>query len=612
MKLRHIPALLAPLLLSLPSHAKLDAQSAAQTLTEVTQALKQTLVNKGLTPLNEQAGFTIKRRWTDELGKTHTHFSQTINGIPVYGTDVITHANAPENGVLRFNAAANIYGVSGQPAIAADTDARQSRQSLRSTSFDLKHVLANAALIGDIASKPALAYVYLPESGDTKLAWKVDVKYNSDNGFEHDIVFFDASNGAELTRHPQVHRARDVRVYDMENNAYSSSFSPGTFLCDSWVGNRCDSGSSGERAYDGVSAVYNYYKNVHGRDGLDNRGIRTVASVHTGNSWNNAAWYNNQLFFGDGDGYSFRDLTYSFDVIAHEYTHGVIRNTADLIANGESGALNEAMADIFGVSAEAWHRSPIIPKLNWLIGEDTYTPNTTGDALRYMNNPTKDGKSRDWYPNLYTGSGGNHWNSGIANLAFALLVDGGSHPRGLSTEMVPAIGFDKAQKIFYRALTTYFTQATTFAQAREATISAAQALYPWSVGTKKAVEMAWCIVGVGECPNPLDTIALRSRSSHFNDWVQCRGSFAIWPPQEAAQYYIISFAESLSAPISQWRQIYKGSGIYNTYSGVNIIERRLLNDGYFGIQACDSNSCGVLSKSETPLIANHQGCAYRE
>jgi vibriolysin len=192
MKLRYIPALLAPLLFSQTSFASTKAPTTPQTLTEATQALKQTLISKGSPHINEQAGFTINRRWTDELGKTHTHFNQTINGIPVYGTDVITHADAPVNGVLRFNAAANIYAVSGQPAIAADVDARQSRQSLRSTSFDLKHVLANAALIGDIASKPALAYVYLPQSSDTKLAWKVDVKYDSANGFEHDIVFFDA------------------------------------------------------------------------------------------------------------------------------------------------------------------------------------------------------------------------------------------------------------------------------------------------------------------------------------------------------------------------------------------------------------------------------------
>ncbi|NQZ07519.1 MAG: M4 family metallopeptidase [Algicola sp.] len=606
MKLRYIPALLAPLLLSLPSHAKLDAQSAAQTLTEVTQALKQTLVSKGSPHLNDQAAFTIKRRWTDELGKTHTHFKQTINGIPVYGTDVITHANAPENGVLRFNDAANIYKVSGQPAIAADVDARQSVQSLRSTSFDLKHVLANAALIGDIASKPALAYVYLPESGDTKLAWKVDVKYNSDNGFEHDIVFFDASSGAELTRHPQVNRVRDVRVYDMKNNAFNSSSAPGTQLCTSWVGDRCDSGSSGERAFNGATAVYDYYKNVHGRRGINNYDMRTVVSVHTGNSWNNAVWYNNQLFFGDGDGYNYRDLTYSFDVIAHEFTHGVIRNTADLISNGESGALNEAMADILGVSADAWHRGSSSP--DWLVGADSYTPNIAGDALRYMDDPTKDGYSRDWYPNLYTGSGGNHWNSGIANLAFALLIHGGFHPRAMATGYVPSIGLEKAQKIFYRALTTYFTQSTTFAQARAATLAATKNLYSGSTDVYQAVEMAWCVVGVGPCPIQMNSLNLRSYTAPTNAWLTCRGSFTAWIPFEQDNFYIVRYSNTLAAPDNQWREVYRGEGTYRSYSSTRSMEVRLLNDGYFGMQACNDSGCGVLYKSETLLKANLHYC----
>jgi hypothetical protein len=341
----------------------------AQTLTEATQALKQTLVSKGLTHLNEQAGFTINGCWTDELGKTHTHFNQTINGIPVYGTDVITHADAPVNGVLRFNAAANIYAVSGQPAIAADVDARQSRQSLRSTSFDLKHVLANAALIGDIASKPALAYVYLPESGDTKLSWKVDVKYDSDNGFEHDIVFFDAPTGAELTRHPQVNYFKSVEVYDMKNQPFNSSYAPGDFLCSDWFGNSCDSGS--------------------------------------------------------------------------------------------------------------------------------------------------------------------------------------------------------------------------------------------------AVEMAWCVVGVGPCPNPLDSLNVSSITAPYNYWVQCRGSLAIWKAVEQAEYYEVFFTSNLSTATSQWRKIYEGQGLYYTYSGKNMREFRLLNDGFFGIRACNSTGCGVLNKSTTPLIANHAGCPYR-
>ena len=92
-----------------------------------------------------------------------------------------------------------------------------------------------------------------------------------------------------------------------------------------------------------------------------------------------------------------------------------------------------------------------------------------------------------------------HGNSGIANLAYVLLVDGGTHPRNKSTAVVPSIGMAKAEKIFYRALVTYMNQNTDFAGARTATAQAAQDLY--GTTEKTAVETAWCAVGVGTCPD---------------------------------------------------------------------------------------------------------------
>ena len=82
-----------------------------------------------------------------------------------------------------------------------------------------------------------------------------------------------------------------------------------------------------------------------------------------------------------------------------------------------TGALNEAMSDIFGMLVDRSVGASL--DAIWKIGEDTYTPNTSGDALRYMNDPAKSGEDYDFYPTRYTGEldhGGVHANSGIANL----------------------------------------------------------------------------------------------------------------------------------------------------------------------------------------------------
>jgi hypothetical protein len=129
----------------------------------------------------------------------------------------------------------------------------------------------------------------------------------------------------------------------------------------------------------------------------------------------------------------------------------------------------------------------------WKLGEDIYTPNTVGDALRYMYDPALGG-DYDWYPTRYIGyddNGGVHSNSGIANLAFYLLVMGGQHPRYKSPDVnVTGIGYDDAAKIFYHANADCLTAAASFEEARYCTANALGGNYSINV------HAAWDAVGV--------------------------------------------------------------------------------------------------------------------
>ena len=58
------------------------------------------------------------------------------------------------------------------------------------------------------------------------------------------------------------------------------------------------------------------------------------------------------MIYGDGDGVTFIPLSQDADVVAHELTHGVTDNESDLIYSYESGALNEALSDIFGAGVD--------------------------------------------------------------------------------------------------------------------------------------------------------------------------------------------------------------------------------------------------------------------
>jgi len=172
------------------------------------------------------------------------------------------------------------------------------------------------------------------------------------------------------------------------------------------------------------------------------------------------------------------------------------------VYQNESGALNEAMSDIMAAVCEAW-KDKGVSAATWQVGEEIWTPNTPGDALRYMDSPTKDGQSPDYYPERYTGTqdnGGVHLNSGLANLSFYLVAAGGKHPRGKTATTVPGIGIDKAGAIYQRALTTKFTANTSMAQARTLLEQAAQELYPGSCA-RASVALAWATIGVGAAPS---------------------------------------------------------------------------------------------------------------
>jgi hypothetical protein len=155
-------------------------------------------------------------------------------------------------------------------------------------------------------------------------------------------------------------------------------------------------------------------------------------------------------------------------------------------------ALDEAMSDIFGalVDRETGATGDDI----WFMGEDVLTPGIPGDAVRNMKNPRQASSyDRDFYPERYQGflgRGGVHWNSGIANLAFYLLVEGGSHPARKSLVLVQGIGFDAAAEIFYQANVNCLTPSSTFYTARYCTANVHGGEY------ESNVHAAWDAVGV--------------------------------------------------------------------------------------------------------------------
>jgi Zn-dependent metalloprotease len=236
----------------------------------------------------------------------------------------------------------------------------------------------------------------------------------------------------------------------------------------------------------------------YGRSSFDDLGATVVATVHYEQDYDNAFWDGTQLVFGDGDGRVFERFTKPIDVLGHELSHAVTQFTADLAYQGQSGALNESVSDVFGACIKQRHLGQDAAGADWLVGEGIFLRGINGRALRSMADPGtayddpligKDPQVGSMADFVVTtdDNGGVHINSGIPNRAFVIAA------RAVAGE-----SWSGAGRIWYDALTSGLDRDSDFATFAAATVAAA--------GEHAAtVEDAWTQVGVtgGTAPGPV-------------------------------------------------------------------------------------------------------------
>ncbi len=253
-----------------------------------------------------------------------------------------------------------------------------------------------------------------------------------------------------------------------------------------------------DEAYVGVEASLALFSEVFGRSSYDDKGAPVIATVHYEQDYDNAFWDGTQLVFGDGDGRVFDRFTKPVDVLGHELSHAVTQFSANLTYQGQSGALNESVSDVFGSCLKQRLLAQTVDQADWLIGEGIFLPSINGKALRSMAAPgtAYDDPTIGKDPQVATmadfvdtteDNGGVHTNSGIPNKAFHLAATG-----------IGGSSWEGAGKIWYAALTSGIGADTDFAGFAAATVAAARDV---SDQAAEVVRSAWAEVGVdGSAP----------------------------------------------------------------------------------------------------------------
>jgi vibriolysin len=408
----------------------------------------------------------------DRFGGAHTRFQQTLDGVPILGAEAIVHL-ADDGSFAGYTPA-----LLPSPRVS----------TVSHLSADQATDLAVLSVGGwhTVTGLPDADLVIVPDPRGAHLAWRVQIA-QFEPGVEPaaPLVFVDAASGEEVRSYDNLKSAPLTSAthdtYDANNH---TSYDFSDYLLAE------DGDLVASAAHQNMGLSLSYFAVSHGRDSFDGYGALVNSAVHYGSDYVNAFWYSDGFYFGDGDGIR-SDPLVSLDIVAHEFAHGVTDYTADLIYEGESGALSEATSDMFAAAVEATQPGATDQDI-WWVGEDVWLE---APALRYMDNPAEAGDP-DYYPDRLIGNVDNgyvHSNSGIANLWFYLLSEGGSHPSGKTSNEVTGIGIQMAAEIWYDALVHRMTRTTNFTAARAQTLAVAE---HHGQDIVDSVAGAWDAVGV--------------------------------------------------------------------------------------------------------------------
>jgi len=446
----------------------------------------------------------------DKDGTTFTHYERTYDGMPVLGGDLIVRHSA--SGDLKSVKKANTHTLkvdtapktlkSTKPATPKAEGSKAPRKVVWAGNG--KPVLAWETVVGGTQKDgtPNRMHVITDATSGKKIAEFQGIESGTGNSqYSGTVALNTVQSGGQyqLTDNPRGGH----KTYNL-NGGTSGTGTLFTDADDNWGnGSTSSAQTAGVDAAYGAAQTWDYYKDVFGRSGIRGDGVGAYFRVHYGNAYVNAFWSDSCFCMTYGDGSNNNDPLTALDVAAHEMTHGVTSNTAGLQYSGESGGLNEATSDIMATSIEFWSNNSA-DKGDYLIGEKIDI-NGDGSPLRYMDEPSKDGGSLDYW----SSNAGNvdvHYSSGIANHFFYLLSEGSGAKtiNGVNYDSptydgssVTGIGRSKAAAIWYKALTEQMTSTTDYADARRSTLAAAADLYGSSSTEYNAVADAWAAVNVG-------------------------------------------------------------------------------------------------------------------
>ncbi|MEO5875352.1 MAG: M4 family metallopeptidase [Streptosporangiaceae bacterium] len=473
----------------------------------------------------------------DGNGAADVRFDRTYQGLKVYGGDVVVHLEANGSYEALSPAAATAGAVSTKPTVSAAKATSTSRsrfvgsvKSVSKPTLAVKMEGRSAALVWETVisgmrkdQTPSRLHVLVDAAKGQVLQTRDEVESivpagqaaappaaalvaGSGNGIYNGPVSIDVTqSGSTYTMKDPSHGNGTTTNLNHATSGAGTIYSNTTGSFGN--GTTSDPASAGVDAHYGAAKTFDYFKNVQGRNGIFGNGAGVPSRTHYGNAYINAFWDGSQMTYGDGASNA-RPLT-QLDVAGHEMSHGVSGAVTGWGQSGETGGMNEGTSDIFGTLVE-FYANNAKDTPDYQIGE-LININGNNTPLRYMYNPSLDGRS----PNCYTSANGgldSHYSLGpLTHWFFLTAVGSGDHGYGNSptcnSSTITGLGNDKAGKIWFKALASYANSNENYQNARTDSLKAAADLYGTHCTEYNTVNAAWAAVSVtgsdpvpGTCP----------------------------------------------------------------------------------------------------------------
>lgn len=495
----------------------------------------------------------IKEQFNSETGFTNSSYQHFYKNVKVHGDVVFIHAKQEKVNYLSGQIV-NIKDVSVSATISIDKvkavayDDFGRKENVKESAvetFIIKQESGENGLMPTLVNKINLTAVYPLKSIDyiidatsgalisqTNKIYKVDTPSTSTTYFRgNKSMTVDSYNGT----YRLMDNARQIRTLNgsqltgsLNANGTFSGFTEYTNATPNFTSTNS---RPAVEVHWAMRQTYDYYKNIHNRTSFDGNGhsINNYydAGAALGTDENAGALdevIDNDIYNGMFYGRGGADLhpVVSLDVAGHEFSHMVINRNGNggLDYKGESGALNESFADIFGTAVEFY----VNDNPNWTIGEGIIKNNVNPNYLRNMSDPNNTPaflapnqpdtyKGNHWLStNSSFDNGGVHINSGVGNYWFYLLSVGGMGTNDLGNKYyVNGITIQKAEKIAYNALTGGLSPTATYLDAYNATITAALTMYGANSNEWEQVVNAWYAVGMGDAPASTKNYEMQSK-----------------------------------------------------------------------------------------------------